>query len=95
MNKEIIEFFKDFEPPCKENSDINIFDIGIHNMYENPFTEILSFFIKTENQHSNKKEFLNLFIYELVNNEDIVNSFIRRSRYGFIPRGLPRLKAAV
>jgi hypothetical protein len=55
MDEEIIVFFRNFEFPQIPDKDENIFDVGIHNMYENPFTEILSFILGSNSPYSGVK----------------------------------------
>jgi hypothetical protein len=77
MEEKIIAFFNTFEFPSKNSKEANIFDVGIHNMYENPFTEILSFILNSNTVYDNRNEFIKHFILELTGNENISNNFCK------------------
>jgi len=77
MTTELIDFFKNFNPPSsKEMCYKNIFDVGLKKMYENPFTEILSFMLSANNPCKHRNEFLKYFITGLTGDENIANSFL-------------------
>jgi hypothetical protein len=54
----------------KSNIEKNIFDIGVKKMYENPFTEILSYLISKNNGYQNRNIFLNVFLDEIIPNDN-------------------------
>lgn len=75
MDENIINFIKNYEFPQKPTKEANMFDIGIHNMYENPFTEVLLFILNSNSPYTNRILFIKYFIFELTENEIITDSF--------------------
>ena len=75
MCNDIIEFLKEFDFPAEKSSEDNIFDTGLYNMYENPFTEILSFILNKNSPYANRTNFIKYFIFELTRNKEICESF--------------------
>jgi hypothetical protein len=78
MDAKTIDFLINFEFPQKPDQDVNIHDIGIHNMYENPFTEILTFIIDSNSPYNNRDNFLKYFISELTRDENVSDSFLKK-----------------
>jgi hypothetical protein len=69
--------FENWNPKKKENKIHNIFEIGTRGLFENPFTEILSYILKENNQYENRNEFVNLFLSNIPNLEnEIIESFL-------------------
>ncbi len=52
MNQEIIEFIKRDRGQFKKPSERTIFDIGLKGHYENPMSDILSFYLNPREAHS-------------------------------------------
>ena len=77
MNEETIAFFENIEFPQKPHRDENIFDTGIHNMFENPFTEILAFIFNSNTPYNGRNEFIKYFVLALTENENISDSFYK------------------
>jgi hypothetical protein len=78
MDEKIVNFIKNYKFSKTPPKEANIFDIGIHNMYENPFTEVLLFIIKSDSPYKNRVLFIKHFIFELTNNDIITNSFCKK-----------------
>lgn len=75
MDIKYIDFFNNPNYPQKSNKDKNIFNTGIFNMYENPFTEILSFILRPNSPYDNRHKFIKYFISELTKDENTSDSF--------------------
>jgi len=78
MDEKIVNFIKNYKFPKTPPKKANIFDIGIHNMYENPFTEILLFILKSDSPYKKRVLFIKHFIFELTNNDIITESFCKK-----------------
>jgi hypothetical protein len=75
MDDEIINFYENIDFTQRQHKEKNLFDSGINNMYENPFTEILSFILKPNSLYVNRDKFIQYFILGLTGNEFISKSF--------------------
>jgi len=77
MDEKIINFIKNYKFPKAPQKEANIFDIGIHNMYENPFTEVLYFILNSDSPYKNRLLFIKYFILELTEKDIITDSFCK------------------
>jgi hypothetical protein len=83
MDEKIIDFFENnhFPEISPKDKNINIFDTGIHSMFENPFTEILASILNSDIPYGGRKRFIKYFILGLTEDEEdkknISDSFLK------------------
>ena len=78
MDEKIVNFIKNYKFPKTPPKEANIFDIGIHNMYENPFTEVLLFILNSNSPYKKRVLFIKYFIFELTKDDIITDSFCNK-----------------
>ena len=72
----VIEFYTQHKIPRKAKRPDNYFDIGTRGLFENPFTEILSYLLGSECDYTHRSEFVTHFFSCISDgNQDLQDSF--------------------
>lgn len=71
-------FFENWTIKQEDSAEENFFSIGTRGFFENPFTEVLSYILKSENEYNQRALFLKLLLKNHINDEAI-ESFISNS----------------
>jgi hypothetical protein len=75
--EEIKSLFEGYKSKPVQIKNDNIFGIGTRGYYENPFTEVLTYILNSENQFLYRKDFVNLFLSNIPDlSPEVVQSFL-------------------